>query len=425
MVVNDLESSLAQHFIGNKNSGKTTLLPDPEPRERIYTVISVDDHVVEPPDLFEGRLPAKYQDDAPRIVEQDDGAQLWLIDGRLQANVGMCAVVGRPFDEYSSDPARFDQMRPGCYDIDARVKDMDLGGIYASLNFPSMLPGFGGQKFSAVQDHGLGLAILRAWNDWHLEVWAGTHPGRIIPLQLAWLNDPEVAAAEVRRNAERGFHAVAFPEYLHPLGRPSPHSGYWDPFLRACEETETVLCLHVGSSSSTVLAAPDAPVETIPLLFSLNAMIAGIDWLTSGVPVRFPGIKIQLAEGGIGWVPSMLERIDYTYRHHAYAEWSERTGSDMLPSEVFRRNFWFCSLEDPSGFLLRDRIGIDHIMVESDYPHADSTWPDTQDVLDRQLRDLPEGDVRKITYENASRLFRHEVPAEAIRAFSGGVHSHQ
>jgi predicted TIM-barrel fold metal-dependent hydrolase len=390
-----------------------TFLPEPEPRRRKYLIVSVDDHIVEPPHMFEGRLPTRLADRAPRVVEGEDGAQLWHYDGNIYPNVGFNAVVGRPVEEYSAEPTRFDEMRKGCWDIHERIKDMDINGIWASLNFPSLLPGFAGQKFSLTKDPELGLAVMRAWNDWHLEEWAGPYPQRIIPAQLTWLQDPEVAAEEIRRNAERGFKAVSFTENPEKLGLPSIHTGYWDPFVRACAETGTVICLHVGSSSTTQITSSDAPIDTIPALFPVNSMFAAVDWVFSKIPVRFPDVKIVLSEGGIGWVPGLMDRLDHNMKYHGYTDtWK---GIELRPSEILRRNFWFCAIDDPSGFQLRQRTGIDRLLMESDYPHADSTWPDTQDIVESQLGQMPEEDIRKITYENAAELYRHPVPVEELR----------
>ncbi len=191
---------------------------------------------------------------------------------------------------------------------------MDLNGVWASVCFPSFLPGFVGQRISlAPSDPDLGMAAMRAWNDWMLEEWCGRDPNRMIPMQLPWLRDPEVAAAEVRRNAERGFKAVTFSESPDKLGLPSIHTGYWDPFLAACEETETVVCLHVGSSSTSPSTTEDAPPEVIAVLFFAYGMYAAVDWLYSRIPVRFPDIKICMSEGGIGWVAALMDRLDHCF----------------------------------------------------------------------------------------------------------------
>ncbi len=373
-------------------------------------IISVDDHLIEPPDLFEGRLPAALQSEAPCIVEEASGTQCWIFEEHRYPNIGLNAVVGRPRHEWSMEPARFDEMRPGCFDIDERIADMDRAGIWASLCFPSLVSGFCGAVYSRARDKELGLACLRAFNDWHHEVWAGRHPDRIIPLQLPYLADVEVAAAEVSMNAARGFKAVSFPEFPAQLGLPSIFSGAWDPFFAACEETGTVVCLHTGASSWAPLPSPDPPFELLPTLFPVNALVAAGEWLWSGVPLRFPDLAIAMSEGGIGWVPMLMDRADYVLSHSASGSESNAWPSTLLPSEVLRRNFWYCSIDDPSTVILRDVIGVDHIMVESDYPHADSSWPDTQQVFTSTWGELPDDELRAIAAGNAARLFRHGLP---------------
>jgi predicted TIM-barrel fold metal-dependent hydrolase len=378
----------------------------PAPSVR-YRIVSVDDHLIEPPDTFEGRMPTALADRAPRIVTSADGRQVWEYEGNRYPNIGLNAVVGRPRNEWSMDAANFDEMRRGCWDIHARVADMDLAGITASVCFPSLIAGFSGSVFSQSQDPELGLACVRAWNDWHHEVWAGTYPGRIIPTQIAWLLDPEVAASDVRSNAERGFRALSFAEMPARLGLPSLHSGHWDPLLKACEETDTVACLHTGSSSWVPLPSDDPPFELLPTLFSMNAYIAAADWLWSGVCTRFPGLRIAMSEGGLGWVNMLADRVDYVLDHSASGSESGVWRDPRKPSEVLATNFWFCSIDDPSSLgAVLDRFGPDHVMLEVDYPHADSTWPDTQSIVHDRLARLPADVIAKLTHRNAEELFR-------------------
>jgi predicted TIM-barrel fold metal-dependent hydrolase len=392
--------------------GKVTFLPEPERALRRHTVISVDDHIVEPPDAFEGRMPAKFAEQAPRVVEKD-GAHVWIYDGQELPNVGFNAVVGRPVDEWGFEPARFDDMRRGSWDIDYRIKDMNLSGVYASLCFPSFLPGFGGMRLQqTTKDPELALAAVQAWNDWNIEAWSGAYPDRMIPCQLPYMLDPEIGAQQIYRNAERGFKAVTFSEAPNLQGLPSVHSGHWDPIMRACEETGTVVNLHIGSSGTSPSTSDDAPPDVVGVLFFGYAMFATVDWLYSRIPVRFPELKICMSEGGIGWVPALLDRLDHMETYHSmYGTWE---GIEPSPAEVLKRNFYFCAVEDPTAFALRDRIGVDHILLEEDYPHSDSLWPRTQAVIDHSIGDLPVEDIRRITWQNASELYRHPVPQSVV-----------
>jgi predicted TIM-barrel fold metal-dependent hydrolase len=387
-----------------------SLLPDPKARPRPFTVISVDDHLIEPADLFDGRMPAKLADRAPRVIELDGGNQAWAFEDSRYPNIGLNAVIGRPKNEWSMDPVRFDEMRKGCWDIHSRIADMDTAGIWASLCFPSLLAGFAGTMFARANDPELGQACVRAWNDWHHDVWAGTYPERIIPLQITWLNDPAVAAQEVRRNAARGFKALSFPENPYHIGLPSMHTDHWDPLLAACEETDTVMCLHTGSAAWSA-GTPGAPLELSTTLFPVNGIVATADWLWARIPLRFPRLNVALSEGGIGWVPMLLDRLDYVMSHSGVGGAGVWDG-DLTPTEAVQRNFWFCTIDDPSTLGARERIGVDHIMVEVDYPHADSSWPDTQELLRQRFAGLPDAHVDMMTHENAARLFRHPLPGD-------------
>ena len=406
--IDDLLANSEFTASGKAGDKTVTFLPDPPRAERRYTVISADDHIVEPPDVFEGRMPARYAERAPRVIEKDDGTETWVYEGTELPNVGFNAVVGRPVSEWRMEHTRFNEMRRGAWDIHKRIEDMDLNGIYASLNFPSFLPGFAGQRLQRVtKDQGLAMAAVRAWNDWHLEEWASAYPDRIIPCQIPWLLDAEVGANMIRENAERGFKAVSFSEEPSRLGFPTIHSGYWEPFFRACEETGTVINLHIGSSGSSPATTDDAPPDVAGVLFFAYAISAAVDWLYSLAPVRFPDLKICLSEGGIGWVPALLDRLDHMGRYSSmYGTWQ----SELTPADVLQRNFWFCAVEDQSTFALRYRIGLEHILLESDYPHSDSTWPETQRVIHEEIGGLPDEDIKKMTWENASKLYRHPVP---------------
>jgi hypothetical protein len=375
-------------------------------------MVSVDDHVVEPPTLFEGRLSKKAAERAPFIETLDGGRDIWMFEGSPLPNVGLNAVAGRVPEEYGLDALSFSQMRPGCYDIHERIRDMNVNGVLGSLNFPS-IAGFTGQLFYTCPDKDVAIELLRAYNDWHVEDWCGTYPGRMIPLSIPPVWDPQLMADEVLRMAEKGCHAVTFSENPEKLKLPSWHSDHWDPFLRACEEAKTVICLHIGSSSETVITAMDAPIDTMITLQPMNIVKCAADLVWSPVFRKFPDLRIALSEGGIGWVPYFLERVDYVYKNHH--QWTNQDFGDMLPSEVFNRNILTCFIDDAVGMEVRHHLNPDHIHWECDYPHSDSTWPNAPEDAMRYLEGVPDGEIDKITHLNAMRNFSFDPFAHRPR----------
>ncbi|SEF58821.1 Predicted metal-dependent hydrolase, TIM-barrel fold [Thermomonospora echinospora] len=365
-------------------------------------MISVDDHVVEPPGMFEAHIPERYRDQAPRVRTTKDGSDVWTFNGKTIPNIGLNAVAGRPKEEYGIEPTAFDEIRPGTYDIHERIKDMSAGGILASMNFPSF-PGFSGRVFAATEDKDLALAVVRAYNDWHIDEWAGTYPGRIIPMALPVLWDAELCAEEVRRVAAKGCHSITFTENPATLGYPSFHNEYWDPLWRAVCDEDVVVSIHLGSSGQLSVTAPDAPIDVMITLQPMNVCQAAADLLWSRVIKKFPNIKFALSEGGTGWIPYFLDRLDRTYDMHHL--WTGQDFGGKLPSEVFREHFLTCFISDPVGVQLRNLIGIDNIAWECDYPHSDSSWPNAPEELAEVAADVPDDDLNKITYQNAMRWY--------------------
>jgi predicted TIM-barrel fold metal-dependent hydrolase len=311
--VNEVNEHLTVQRLAIKS--RFTSRPDdrPERQPRHHLLISVDDHLVEPPHLFKGRRPNKFADREPRVIDTADGNHAWLLDGLVLPEIAVNAVAGRPVEEEYLEPMRFDFVRRGTWDIEARIADMDVDGVFASLNFPSAL-GFGGVRLTLLPDPEFVLALVQAYNDWHFEEWAGYRPERVIPCQIPYLLDAELAAKEIRANANRGYHTVTFPDLAHLVGLPSLFTKHWDPFWAACEETATVVSVHACSGGVANKKDPKAPVSAVaPFFGAAQAIHPAIEWIYAGIPNRFPNLRVCLSEGGIGWVIGLKDRLDHEY----------------------------------------------------------------------------------------------------------------
>lgn len=372
------------------------------PLQDSMCLISVDDHVIEHPKVWTDRMPTKYADQAPRIVENDAGQESWLFEGAEHAQIGLNAVAGKSYEEYGFDPVRYDQMLPGCYDVAARVRDMDTDGVTGQMCFPSFA-GFCGGTFLNAADKDLGLACVQAYNDFMIDEWTAYAPDRFIPMVILPLWDPKLAAAEIERTAAKGATSIAFTENPVPMGLPSFHTEHWDPVFAAAQAADMPLCMHFGSSTKVPMTALEAPFAVIIALFGTNSMATTVDLLMSPVFHKFPRLKVALSEGGIGWMPYILERADYTWERHRY--YQPTLNFDARPSELFADHIFGCFIDDEAGVEARHRIGVGNIMWEGDYPHSDSNWPNSRKRVAEMLADVPDNEALQIAELNARRVF--------------------
>jgi predicted TIM-barrel fold metal-dependent hydrolase len=392
-------------------------------------IVSVDDHIVEPPSLWQDRLPARFRAQGLHVARElvglrgvpaEDGdpearwSDVWYYDGlrvpmlRIYASAGLeVAVSDGKVDLWQSDAIgmTYDEMRPGCYEPGACLADMDLNGVDASLGFPNLILRFCGQLFLDAPDKDLALLSIKAYNDWLRDEWERVGAGRLIGATIVPLWDADLAAAEVRRNAARGAKAVCFSEIPAWLGLPSIHGNYWDPFFAACAETRTVIVIHIGSSSTSRTTSDDAPPALSVTNLYTNSSMSLSDFLLSGVFLRFPGLKLAYAEAQAGWIPYIVERLDTMWAaNHKYMR------MDHLPeppSTYYRGNIYSCVFDDRVAIeRLLDKIGVDQLCFETDYPHADSSWPNSKDVARRNLAGLDAPTVRKIVRDNAIEMLQ-------------------
>ena len=392
---------------------------------KIPRIISVDDHVVEPPDLWTSRLPSKYADRCPRVerdsavfnfeggvfsyekgVKNGSPCDWWLYDDLIYPFPKLSAAVG--FENLDVEPVTFDEIRPGSWKQADRLADMDANHVDVSICFPNVLPRFCGQTFLEREDKDLALLCVKAYNDWMIDEWCeGEGKGRLIPLTLIPLWDPVAAAEEVHRCANKGSFAVAFSENPYHLGLPSVHDTdhFWDPFFTACQETETVICMHIGSSSKMPSTSPDAPFSVSSTITFANAMGSMCDYILSGIFVRFPKLRIAYAEGQVGWMPYVVERMDKIWEERGDASF----GIDLPnpPSSYINNHIWGCIFDDEIGLKNRDIIGMNQICFEVDFPHADTTFPNTLKVATKICEEagLSEDEIYRLMRGNAIDCF--------------------
>ncbi|WP_076593827.1 amidohydrolase family protein [Herminiimonas arsenitoxidans] len=368
-------------------------------------LISVDDHVIEPPDMFKQHLSAADFLRAPKMSTMRSGSDSWIYEGRSVPNFGLNAVVGRPPEEYGMEPASYSQIRKGTYLVKDRIDDMNVNGVLTSINFPTF-PSFAGTFFLQATDKEFTKKIISAYNDWHIDEWCGAAPGRFIPLAILPLWDIDACVAEARRVAAKGCRTISFPDNPVAKGLPSVHSNHWDPLWRVMEDNNIVISIHIGSGAQVPYSSLDAPIDTWIVNMPMYIANATTDWLFSPVFKKFPTLKIALSEGGIGWIPYLLERADFTYGHHK--AWTNSNFDGMLPSDLFKRNFITCFIDDVFGLHNTQFMNVDKITWETDYPHSDSLWPNAPERLWNTVQHLSKETIDKITYQNAIREFGYD-----------------
>jgi predicted TIM-barrel fold metal-dependent hydrolase len=369
-------------------------------------IVSVDDHVSEPADMFEKHLSGEALASAPTFKTTPSGTNYWEYQGMKLPSIGLNSVVGRPPEEYGMEPTSRSQLRKGVYDVHARIDDMNVNGMAASLNFGSFV-GFDGGLFRKVPDRNLALTHLRAYNDWHIDEWCGAYPGRFIPCGLLPTWDMDATVAEVKRIAKKGCTAVTLNENPTEQGLPSIHNAYWEPMWKAITDADIVMCLHIGAGNAAPHASMETPIEAWIATMPISIVVGAADWLNLEALQRY-NMKIALSEGSIGWVPYFLERADFSHwRHKAWTN-SDLNFKGKKPSEIFKKHFLNCFIYDPFGIKNIEDIGEDMIAYECDYPHSDTLWPEAPEQLWDSVKNLTAEQIEKVTHQNAMRFFNFD-----------------
>jgi predicted TIM-barrel fold metal-dependent hydrolase len=369
-------------------------------------LVSVDDHICEPADMFERHVPTKYLDQAPRVLEDENGREQWWYGDLPGRNLGLNAVAGKPREYFNLDASRYDEMRPGCYDVHERVKDMNAGGQLAGLNFPNWT-GFSGQVLNQGPDQDVNEIMIQAYNDWHIDEWCAAYPERFIPCGILPLFDVDRAAREIRRLAAKGCHAVAFSENPEALNMPTIHSGYWNPLFEAACDEDVTLCCHLGSSSRPMQISKDAPASVIFTLAGCTTAFTFGELIWANFWERYPSLKFSLTEGDIGWMPYFAWRAEHVQERHS--GWSKHEfANGGSPTQVFHDHILCCFINEPIGIELISHFNIDNVFWESDFPHSDGTWPNAPELFSAVSSRLDDEQIAKISHRNAMRNYHFD-----------------
>jgi predicted TIM-barrel fold metal-dependent hydrolase len=393
-----------------------------------YTIIDVDTHVTETPDLWTSRVPARMRDAVPRVDTDAQGRLWWYLGDKRIANPGLSATAG--VGDMMNWPKTYEEMHPGAYDAKARLKYMDQIGIWAMVMYPNV-GGFGAQQFLKLGDPELMLTCVQVYNDWQTE-WASADARRLLPITSTPFWDVTAAVREVRRCAAMGHKGILFTGAPQSFGQPLLGDPHWNPLWEVAVELDLPISFHIGSGNmegglQREKVAAYGRMATFTEL-SVNVFLHnGIqlnDLLMSGVLARYPKIKFISVESGIGWIPFVLEALDYQFKDNRVAE--ERPEFDMLPSEYFARNVYACYwFEQTAPRRLIDKVGVDNILFETDFPHPTSIYGNEVHArIKGGLSDCSEEVRRKILWDNGQKLYKVEGPTaedEAKRTASVGA----
>jgi predicted TIM-barrel fold metal-dependent hydrolase len=381
-----------------------------------YPVLDADAHVNEPPDLWQSSVPEKWRERAPRCVRTDAG-DVWEFDGgREKWPVGLTATAGLSYFQYAPVGQTYERMRPGSFDPEARLRDMDADGIWAQVLYPSVTLK-GAKVYSAERE--LQLACVRAYNEWIASFCAGSG-GRLVPQAIVPTTGVEDAVAELEWALKNGHKGVVISSF--PNGSLHPRSGD-EPFWARAEEARFPIAVHIGSFVRTrPPGSGDKGSAWAPSL----AFVARAAWtkaggqtldvvcdlLFSGLFERFPQLRIVLVESNIGWIPTLLEQSDDMFRRYRWwtGAWQQMS---ELPSTIFHRNFWATFMVDRAGVELRHRLNGEHILWSTDYPHSGTDWPNSSVSIESLFRGLPRDEVKRFLHDNCRRLYGLDVPARA------------
>ena len=387
--------------------------------------IDADTHITEPGDVWTSRLPQKFQDQAPRMIRNDDGVDLWIFgNAERKIPVGATAMAGWP-EPFPSFPKNLDEAAPGAYDAKARLEYMDEIGAWAMACYPNV-GGFGSESFLGLGDPELMLACVQAYNDWLIE-WISPDPRRFIPVMATPFWDVEAAVAEIHRCCDLGHRAVLFTGAPQDFGMPFIGDPHWNPIWDAVQDVDLPVSLHIGSGDfqDQILNPARFAAHGIgPTMVSgsmstlLTNGIQLMDVVMSGILPRNPRLRVVSVESGVGWLPFVKEALDHGFSYSNVT--TERPEFTKRPSEYLREQVWACTFfEEFATRNFLDEIGTDRVLFETDYPHPVCLYgKQVREKIDAAFGHLSPEVRHQVLFSNSAELYGVEAPD---RAWQGGA----
>lgn len=369
-----------------------------------YRIISSDNHVVEPPDLWTSRIDRKYKGREPHVVRLPDGSDRWFTDGIKGQGMFAGAQPGVRFDEPEnlSTLFTFEEVRPGGYIPEEQVKDMDVDGIDVSILYPTV----GLQLFCTVPDSELLSATFRAYNDWLAE-FCQPFPNQLKGIAMVNVDDVQDGVSELERSAKMGLAGAMIT--IYPQEDSAYDSPMYEPFWAAAQDLDMPLSLHITTNRPGP-GQQYMDLDTTKASFLCNTdhwvRMSLADMIYCGVFERYPKLMVGSVEQELSWVPHFLDRLDYNYTQRAIGDTSYRFKGDALPSDFYHSNVFLGFQEDALGIRDRHIIGVDNLLWGSDYPHQESTFPRSREIIEEILVDCTEEEKAKIVGGNSARIYR-------------------
>lgn len=367
--------------------------------------ISVDDHIVEPPNLWTDRVDKRWGARIPHVRRNSDGADEWVIDDRVIPLSDVLAI-GAVLPDRAARVKCWEDVPAHVYTPSERLHAMDADGVSTSVLYP-MVAGVAGQRLGALSDPDLELACARAYNDWLIDEWTSVSK-RFVAQCVIPLSRPADAAAEIRRAVARGHRGVVMPgnPALVRTGLPHVNESDYDPIWEACQELKVPVCFHAGSTSS--MQMPPYKDYSPPIIAALEAMTRPVsstfllgNLLFSGILTRYPGLKVVFSESTLAWGAYTIESADHQFERQRY----DMAGRDVIPSDLFHRQCYLTGWYDSTGARTRKVIGVENMLWSSNFPQATSTWPNASETIEQCFFGVPQSERQAILVDNAAKLY--------------------